>query len=217
MEEQSKTKRFKATFLNLYQNKIVTKSPIHFVVWRYLVDNAMYKDEYARFRGKVITLYEGEIIIKLKQLTEICQKGITKKQVRDALNDFKKADMIKTERGNEGLLITLVNYKKYNNKSITKRRTYKPPQTPKAESDTNTRADSNANKKPETNPKAYRGTKMDKGTLQSKEYDDVDSNEEMYLANTTPQDVEATIKAMEAEAMEAEAGEGEEEAKGSSV
>lgn len=106
---------------SIWDNPILRKSDDILVVWLWLLTNVQYEDGYeVNWCGGTRKLKKGEITISLDNMLDSLNKHKSSKQKMNKsrlyriLNTLKSETMIETQRGFNCLLISIVNWDKYN-------------------------------------------------------------------------------------------------------
>ena len=74
---------------------------------------ARFKPEKRMFGTEMIVVERGQFITGLQKITNKCGKGVTIRNVRTALNKFKKYEFLTYETTNKGMLVTIENWTSY--------------------------------------------------------------------------------------------------------
>ncbi|MUV39444.1 Replication protein 15 [Lentibacillus sp. JNUCC-1] len=65
------------------------------------------------FKGKKYAAEPGQFVTSIDKIAKLCGKGVSRQNVRTALNRFKKYDFLTDESTNQNRLITIVNWGLY--------------------------------------------------------------------------------------------------------
>ena len=95
----------------IWDNPIVTKDSDHFTLWIYLLTHATHQDMDTFFCGKRITLHPGQLITGRKKIA--LETGIEEHKVDRILKLFKSDQQIERQSHNQGSLITILQWDKY--------------------------------------------------------------------------------------------------------
>ena len=111
-------------YIKLYRcildNPVVMKDPECLAVRIYLLLKACYGGHDVRFDGKRLALMDGQLVIGRKKISETLR--INESKVQRVLKLFEKNRQIEQQTTNNGRLITIVNWAKYQNgESVTGR------------------------------------------------------------------------------------------------
>lgn len=102
------------------KSDIYRMPPFYREVWINLLLSVRFADQTRTVRGKKIVIQAGQIYTTYEQISEDlhwydnkkkCQ--YSKRQVKKALEFFRKAEMVTTEKHPRGVIITICNYKEY--------------------------------------------------------------------------------------------------------
>lgn len=93
-------------------NPVANKDHYRFKLWVWMISEARFKDG--------VTLKRGQLFASMKDMAEVLKyrfakgwKYPSRSMIQRILEDFKTAKMISTERNRRGLLVTILNYEKY--------------------------------------------------------------------------------------------------------
>lgn len=106
-------------------NPIITKSLEHFAVWHLLLLLATAKPSRVLFKGKERVLEPGQLVTTRKELTKLV-KELGEYKVQRVLDEFEKYGQITQEKSNRGRLVTLVNWKTYQQKTAQQKNAENP-------------------------------------------------------------------------------------------
>lgn len=102
-------------YIKLYrrnlENHIVCKDSDHAAIWQYLLLEATHKERSVSFKGKRVILMPGELITSSVSISD--KYKIDNRKVRRVLSLFESELMIQQESSNEGRIITIINWLKY--------------------------------------------------------------------------------------------------------
>ena len=89
-------------------------SPFRLALWVALISLASHKDKEFIFHGEKITLKRGQFITGRKVLS--AKTGISESYIEKLLKEFENYGMLEQQKTNRNRLITIINYKKYQDK-----------------------------------------------------------------------------------------------------
>ena len=95
----------------ILDNPIVCKDGETFAIWIYLLLNATHKEIPALFKGKKITLKEGQLITGIISISK--KLKINKDKVQRTLKCFEDDNQIEQQTSNKNRLISILNWNKY--------------------------------------------------------------------------------------------------------
>jgi len=95
----------------ILENPIVCKDSNYLAVWMYLLLNATHKEIPAIFKGQKITLQPGQLITGRKVIAS--KFSISESKVQRILNRLKIEQQIEQQTSNKNSLISIVNWKEY--------------------------------------------------------------------------------------------------------
>lgn len=87
--------------------------PEYYKVWNALKLSVNWKKTTMDFAGEPTEIEPGQMVTGINHLTELAGKGVSESQTRRALEKFEDDGMIERKPTNEGTLITLLNWQKY--------------------------------------------------------------------------------------------------------
>jgi len=91
----------------------------HYSAWSYLISHASYKDTVIQIRNETIQIKRGQLFTSIRKLAE--KWHWDKDTVTRFLRDTENQGMTLTCATHNGTLITLLNYSKYQDFSVSKR------------------------------------------------------------------------------------------------
>jgi hypothetical protein len=100
----------------IFKNKVVCKDSDHFMVWCYLLTNAIHSTYPIRFNGEDIELQPGQLVTSCRMIQE--DTGIDKSKVSRILRSFKEQNQISQQQTPNKTLITIVNWSEYQEKKV---------------------------------------------------------------------------------------------------
>ena len=95
----------------ILENPVICKDCETFAIWIYLLVNATHKEIPAIFKGKKITLKEGELITGTISISK--KLKINKDKVQRTLKCFELDEQINQQTSNQNRLISILNWHKY--------------------------------------------------------------------------------------------------------
>lgn len=95
----------------IWNNPVVTKDAEYFFLWSWLITNATHQEYDTIWKGERITLKPGQLITGRKKLSTILK--IEESKVVRILNHFKNEHQIEQQTSNQGSLITILQWNKY--------------------------------------------------------------------------------------------------------
>lgn len=95
----------------ILENPIISKDSDYLAVWIYLLVNATHKEIPALFKGKKITLKEGQLITGRKSISS--KLKISESKIYRIINEFKSEQQIEQQTSNKSSLITILNWNRY--------------------------------------------------------------------------------------------------------
>ena len=93
----------------ILENPIISND--YLAVWIYLLVNATHKEIPALFKGKKITLKEGQLITGRKSISS--KLKISESKIYRIINEFKSEQQIEQQTSNKSSLITILNWNRY--------------------------------------------------------------------------------------------------------
>lgn len=109
----SKNKGWIKLHRDILENPVVMKDSVHLALWVYLLLKATHVAQEKMFAGKKIILKPGQLITGRAKIANDLGEQQTK--VYRALKDLKNEHQIEQQTSNQGSLITVVNWEKYQN------------------------------------------------------------------------------------------------------
>jgi len=97
----------------ILENPIICKDSDYFAIWCYLLLKATHKNQDKIFKGKRITLKEGQLITGRKVISSVFK--ISESKVQRILKAFESEQQIEQQTSNANRLITIINWKQYQN------------------------------------------------------------------------------------------------------
>lgn len=101
------------SYRKIEDNPIVCKDNDYFRVWYYLLHNATHTEYEAIFNGEKIVLKRGQLITGRKSIANKC--NISESKAERILKTFKNEHQIEQQTSNKNRLISIVNWKMYQN------------------------------------------------------------------------------------------------------
>lgn len=95
----------------MLDNPIIGKDSDYLSVWIYLLLNATHKEIPALFKGKRITLKQGQLITGRKSMSD--KLKISESKIYRIINEFKSEQQIEQQTSNKNSLITILNWDRY--------------------------------------------------------------------------------------------------------
>ena len=95
----------------MWSNPVVTKDVEHIALWIYLITHATHQDFDTLWKGQRVTLHPGQLITGRKKLA--LATGIDQHKVDRILKHFKIEQQIEQQTSNQGSLITILAWDKY--------------------------------------------------------------------------------------------------------
>lgn len=106
----------------IFENKVVCKDSDHFMVWCYLLTNAIHSTYPIRFNGEDIELQAGQLVVSLRDIEK--DTGVPKTNVQRIMKNFESKNQIAMKKTYKKTLITITNWNEYqdngknNNKKV---------------------------------------------------------------------------------------------------
>lgn len=100
----------------IFKNKVVCKDSDHFMVWCYLLTNAIHSTYPIRFNGENIELQAGQLVTSCRMIQD--ETGIDKSKVSRILRRFRENNQIAQQQTPNKTLITIVNWSEYQEKKV---------------------------------------------------------------------------------------------------
>ncbi len=97
----------------IFENKIVCKDSDHFMVWCYLLTNAIHSTYPIRFNGENIELQAGQLVTSLREIEN--ETGVPKTTVQRIMKLFEEKNQIAMKKTFKKTLITITNWNEYQN------------------------------------------------------------------------------------------------------
>lgn len=95
----------------IFKNKVVCKDSDHFMVWCYLLTNAIHSTYPIRFNGENIELQAGQLITSQREIAD--ETGINRCKVQRIMKCFEDENQIKQLATYKKRLVTIVNWGEY--------------------------------------------------------------------------------------------------------
>ena len=95
----------------LLDNPIIMKDKDYFAIWGYLLLNATHKEYDVLFKGKRITLKEGQLITGRKKIAQLLK--IDENKVQRILKSFENEQQIEQQTTSQNRLISIINWHEY--------------------------------------------------------------------------------------------------------
>ena len=106
-------------FKKIFDNPVINKTHNHFYVFCWLLTHVAFDNsEQVIFKGKVVKLAPGQILVSVKKLGPAL--NLSHQQIRSILVDFESNKQINKQADNRNTLITVVSWSKYRVKQQTK-------------------------------------------------------------------------------------------------
>ena len=97
----------------IFENKVVCKDSDHFMVWCYLLTNAIHSSYPIRFNGEDIELQSGQLVTSLREIEN--ETGVPKTTVQRIMKLFEEKNQIAMKKTFKKTLVTITNWNEYQN------------------------------------------------------------------------------------------------------
>ena len=108
-------------YRKIFDNPIICKSHDVFFFWCWLLAHVNYEKTKVVFKGKEVELKPGQLLVTVSELCLNCDLSV--KQIRNYLEVLKKGKQIGIQTSNKNQVITVLNWKLYQEKGQTKGQT----------------------------------------------------------------------------------------------
>lgn len=98
----------------LFESEMMGKPPLYFKLWGWMLARAMWKDGDKLKRGQLVTSI-AEMQQAMSYRIGWRREVPTKDEIRSAYEAFVRAEMISTRKTTRGMVVTVLNYKLYQN------------------------------------------------------------------------------------------------------
>lgn len=95
----------------IFKNKVVCKDSDHFMVWCYLLTNAIHSTYPIRFNGENIELQAGQLVTSLREIEN--ETGVPKTTVQRIMKLFEEKNQIAMKKTFKKTLVTITNWNEY--------------------------------------------------------------------------------------------------------
>lgn len=95
----------------IFKNKVVCKDSDHFMVWCYLLTNAIHSTYPIRFNGENIELQAGQLVTSQREIAD--ETGINRGKVQRIMKCFEDEKQIEQLSTYKKRLVTIVNWSEY--------------------------------------------------------------------------------------------------------
>ena len=107
----NKIKGYIKLFRAIWDNPIITKDSDHLAVWIYLLTHATHTKRSVLFGNERITLEAGQLVTGRKIISQ--KTGVCESKVNRIIKLFKSEQQIEQQTNNQGSLISILNWYKY--------------------------------------------------------------------------------------------------------
>jgi len=99
---------------SLFEHRLMNKPPLNFKLWAWMLFKANFKDHGKLKRGQLLTSIE-EMREAMSYLVGYRKEKPSRDEIRNCYEAFAKTTMITTAKTTRGMIITILNYDKYQN------------------------------------------------------------------------------------------------------